>query len=138
MGTRATARALLVALQDDIDLAEIIRSADDTAFVAVIASQRSQKTLSPLVMHDVVYVADRALWESVGDIPRRAIVKGSIDVNFLAGSIVEIFSPENGSAGNCRDVQGTRAASDFVAYVESALVGAKRDDRSRNRGHDAV
>src|SRR5580692_5971961 len=88
-GHEGNCAGLLVALQDDIDLAEVVRSPNDAAFVAVIAGEHPE-TFSLRVVHDVVDVANRTLGECVGDIPRRSTVFGDIDVNFVAGGIVEI------------------------------------------------
>src|SRR5258706_11101674 len=127
-----------MALQDDVDLAEVIGSANDAAFVAVIAREQPQ-AVSPRIVHDVVHVADRALWKCIGDIPRRAAaISRSVDVNFIARRVVKIFSPENSAAGNWSDVQRSRAASNFVAYLEAALVGTKSNDRSWHCGHYAI
>ena len=68
-GYQRDSARLLVALQDDIDLAEIIRGANDAAFVAVIAS-KNPEALSPRVAHDVVNVANGSFGEGVGDAPR--------------------------------------------------------------------
>src|SRR5258706_14368667 len=126
-----------MALQDDVDLAEVIGSANDAAFVAVIASEQPQ-AVSPRIVHDVVHVADRTLMKRIGDIPRRAAISRSVDVNFIARRVVKIFSPENSAAGNWRDVQRPRAPSNFVAYLEAAFVVTKSDDRSRHRCHNAI
>src|SRR5580693_5058421 len=127
---------LLVALQDSVDLAKVIRRANDAAFVAVIAGEQPQ-AFSPRVVHDVVHVADRAFRESVSDAPRRTCIRGSVDVNYVAGSIVEVLSPENRAAGNCCDVQWPGAARNLVSYLELALVRTERDDCSRHGRHHA-
>src|SRR5271167_2224028 len=103
-GDTGDGAGLLVALQDDVDLAEVVRGADDAAFVAVIAGEKPE-AVSPWVVDDVVYVADCSLGKGVGDIPLHAAVGRSVDVNLIAGGVVEVLSPENIAAGNCCDVE---------------------------------
>src|SRR5260370_33180721 len=83
---------LLVPLQHDVDLAEIIGSAKDAAFVAVIASENPE-ALFPWVVHGAVYVANASFGEGVGDTPRCAPAPRGVTVNFITGGCVQRVSP---------------------------------------------
>ena len=56
----------------------------------------------------------------------------------IAGGIVEILSPENPAAGNCRDVQRPRSANDAKSPAEFCFMGPQSGNRSGHRGHDGA
>src|SRR6266702_8814004 len=84
-------------------------------------------------MDDVVNVTNGAFGERVGDAPRGTTISRRVDVNFFARGIVEVLSPEHGTAGNCRDVQRARSPGDGKGRTKLRLSGGKPNDRSRHR-----
>lgn len=117
MGTAATARALLIALHDDLDEGEIAGGAEDAAFVATVASEKP-KAITPGIVNDVVHVADCAFGECVGDAPGCARILRAVDVDFVALGVVEIFPSKRGAARSCGDMKRTSTAGDRVRLAE--------------------
>ena len=128
---------LLLALQDGLDPAEVASGSQDAAFVSVVASQYPE-AVSPGVVNDVVDVTDGTIGKCVGDAPGCSGVGGRVDVDFVAGGIVEIFSPVDCATGNCSDVQRARAADDRVREPEFGLARTKCNDRSRNGSDESA
>src|SRR5215469_1494382 len=82
---------LLVALQHDIDAAEVATGAEDAAFITVVAG-KDPEAIIPGIVNDVVNVSNGGLGECVGNLPSLALIRGSVDVDFVAGGVVEILS----------------------------------------------
>lgn len=83
-------------------------------------------------------MANRAPRKCIGDGPGRSSIGRRVDVDFVAGGIIEVFSPVDGAAGNASDVQRARAASDRMRRAEFVVTGTKRDDRSRDGGDNST
>ena len=89
-------------------------------------------------MDDVVDVTDGALGEGVGDAPGGTGIGRCVDVDFVAGAVVEVFSPIDCAVRNRGDVQRTCTANDCVRTPKFGFAGTERDDRSGNRGHESA
>lgn len=65
------------------------------------------------------------------------MIGGRVDVNLGAFAIVEIFAPIDDSAWDGRDVQGARAAANFVGHAKVIAARSSRDNRTGDRGDKA-
>ena len=83
-------------------------------------------------------MSDRAPRKCVGDGPGRSSIGRCVDVDFVAGGIIEVFSPVDSAAGNSSDVQRARAASNHVGRTEFVITGTKHNDRSGDGGDDST
>lgn len=115
---------LLIAGENSFDTGEVEVGFKNAAFVAVVAGENPE-AISPLVVSNVVNVADRAFRKCVGDLPGRAMVGRSVDMHFVAMRVVEIFSPIKLAVWSRGDVQRACAASDLWVTRNSDSPGAR-------------
>ncbi len=55
-------------------------------------------------MNDVVYVTDCGFGKGMHDMPRSALIRRTVDVNFVALKIIKVFAPENAAIGRGGDM----------------------------------
>jgi hypothetical protein len=75
----------------------------------MVAGEHPQ-TVLPLVINDVVHMADSASREGVGNVPMSTSIGGCVDMNFVMVQVIEIFSPEYVVARSGGQMQWTCAA----------------------------
>ncbi len=74
----------------------------------------------------------------IGDLPRASAICRSVDVNFGAFAIVEIFAPINISSGDGGDVQWSGATAHLMSHVKLVIAQSARYQRAGNCTYDCL
>ena len=97
-------------------------------------ARQHPETVLPRIVNDVVDVTDGSPVERVHYVPRGSSVEGTVDVNFVARSIVEILSPKYRTSRGGSHMQRASSAHDLVGNAKFAPIRVQRDDCT---GHSA-
>src|SRR5579864_1049916 len=73
-------------------------------------------------------VADRTRWERMCNAPGKPAIAGTVDANFVAIRIVEVFSPEHAAIGNGGDVQRPGTPLQAMSDSKFRFSGAQCSD----------